>query len=179
MKNISMRIIVFALATIIMPQLSHAADNVEIDINGVIGKFVSISSDTSSKSIDLESNYDQASGVLSAADYEIANIDALSNSKDGYQIKVSTTNGYKLENSEGLAITYSMKFDGAIDMPDNGNFATVSTADGVILDVNGATSYDQNKLEDGLLTLSADVKEDFVFNNGDFSDIVQLTIVAK
>ncbi|NCF71800.1 MAG: hypothetical protein GWP59_08885 [Chlamydiales bacterium] len=76
-----------------------AAASVSISISGSIPKFVAIATNSTSASLDLATNYDQNTGALSQADFTLAQISALSNVRDGYEISASSTNNFELENT--------------------------------------------------------------------------------
>ena len=180
MKNIKETLKKMLIITTTLTTTSlFAADEVQITINGQLDKFVSIKSDKNSATIDLKSYYSEDDGSLSAGTHDIADIDTLSNSKEGYEIKVSTNNGFKLKNSEDDEIGYALRFDGADQLPVGAVLQSVSQNEAVILSVSGNDRFKDNKMKNGHLKLDNSALEDLTFNSGDFSDTVTLSIVAK
>jgi len=170
---------VAVVASLVCISSAHAATEVDIDINGSIGKFVKITTDATSAGVNLESAYDQESGQLSEKNFDLAHIGAKSNSADGYSIQVSTTNNFKMQDADGVAIAYELKLDGADKLPDNGTATKVGADGQTIMDVLAGNSFSENLMTNAQLVLETTPKDDFVLNDGVFTDSVKLSITAK
>jgi len=168
-----------AFASIAMIGSVNAAEEVDIDINGTIGKFVSITTSATSATVDLESAYDQETGILAEEDFALADIGAKSNSGDGYSISVSTTNGFQMLDSDGVSVDYTLRLNGADKLPDYGTPTTTVANGDTIMDVTSGGTFTENLMTNAHLVLKTEGETDFTLNNGVFTDSIKLSILAK
>jgi hypothetical protein len=88
-------------ATISMTNV-YSATTCSVLLTGTISKKLEIATDTAIANLDL---------TTSAADVAIANISEITNSKTGYKVTVSSTNGGKLNNSSSSEfLAYTLKY---------------------------------------------------------------------
>lgn len=148
-------------------------------ISGNIERFVSISSDTSSANLDLASYFDMDTGTLTAHDFQLADIDTLSNVREGYSILVETGNNFNLVNSDNVLIPYSLRFDGGTQMPDSYSTSTASSNGQSILVSGSSTTFSGNTMNDGNLILRTTGANDLAIGDEEFSDEITLIIRAN
>jgi hypothetical protein len=156
------------LLTILLLSLSFpvfCSQSVNIQISGQISKFITVSSSETGASLDLNSDYDTETGNLDGAEYELSLIGVRSNVRDGYTLKASTVNNFKLKSDNQAKIAYSLNLEDAVDTPQGATFSEAESNNDELLSTNGSFSFNG--------------KSDFTLDDENFSDTITLTVTAN
>ena len=168
MKNISIKIMAFALATMIIPQLSHAAtSDVTITMSGQVAKEVHISSDVSDKDLTnhLEAMWEE-DGDLVKGSTVLANIQGGANNNDGYVVRAESD----FELADGsYKIPFKLKLGDNAEIDENGELMSKAA---------GADNIAANSFAEDLTITTLGVK-DFLASGEQFTGSVKLTITAN
>ena len=170
------------LLTILLLSLSFpvfCSQSVNIQISGQISKFITVSSSETAAQVDLNSDYDQNTGNLDSAEYELSLIDIRSNVRDGYSLKASSGNNFKLKADNHAVINYSLSLQDPSDSPQGATFSDAEHNNDELLSTTGSFSFDGNKLSDAKLILQTEAESDFTLDDEEFSDTVTLTVTAN
>jgi hypothetical protein len=170
------------LLTILLLSLSFpvfCSQSVNIQISGQISKFITVSSSETGASLDLNSDYDTETGNLDGAEYELSLIGVRSNVRDGYTLKASTVNNFKLKSDNQAKIAYSLNLEDAVDTPQGATFSEAESNNDELLSTNGSFSFNGNKLTDAELILTTEAESDFTLDDENFSDTITLTVTAN
>ena len=109
----------------------------------------------------------------------IGSIDAISNDRTGYLIKVaSSTNGFALKNTDSSQASISY----TLEVPSGSNYtgATgVNTANATLLTVGSASSFSDLYVNGADLKINIAETSDLIFENTSFSDTLTISISAE
>lgn len=171
------KLLTLLLLTLTFPLF--CSSSVNIQIKGNISKFITISSSESAAILDLDSDYDRDTGHLNSADHTLSLIDVRANVRDGYTVKASSVNNFKLRADSHASIGYSLRLQGAVDTPQGATFSVAENNNDLLLNTTGSFSFTGNKLTDAELTLQTESESDFTLEDEEFSDTVTLTVTAN
>lgn len=175
-RSNNMKALLTTLCLLCMPL---AASSVNIHIQGTIGKFIHITSSATSATLDLQAHYDEGSGGLEAAEYELSLIDVRSNIRDGYEVKVSTSNNFKLKSDNHAEIDYTLKLRDETESPKGADFNEAQHNNDKLLEADGGIRFSDNSLSNAKLILTTEGSSDFTIDDETFSDTVTVTVTAN
>lgn len=84
-----------------------------------------------------------------------------------------------LENTEGVTIGYTLRFDGASSTPSTATLSTASANGDALMTTGATTTFSDNTLSNADLVLQNAATSDFVVEDEDFTDNITLTITAN
>jgi len=110
---------------------------------------------------------------------EIAGIDAISNDKTGYVIKVSSSgNGFKLKNSDAVPAEIAYSLQVASGTNHTGS-SSVNTAGSNLISVGTASAFSELYVDNASLKINIPQTDNLFFDNTVFTDTLTLAIAAE